>query len=94
MLRPQPRTKKKSRDPDMLHQTRKGNQWYFGMKAHIGVDSKSKLVHTIVITAENVHDSQVLEDLLHGEKHDSGVIQLMWDMRSYCEVSQYRSWII
>jgi len=46
-----------ARDPDM-HQTRKGNQWYFGMKLHIGVDSKTKLVHSAVATAANVHDSQ------------------------------------
>ena len=57
----------KARDPDM-HQTRKGNQWYFGMKAHIGVDSKKKLIHSVVATAANVHDSQVLEDLLHGDE--------------------------
>jgi IS5 family transposase len=57
----------KARDPDM-HQTRKGNQWYFGMKAHIGVDSKSKVIHSMVVTAANVHDSQVLGDLLHGEE--------------------------
>lgn len=57
----------KARDPDM-HQTRKGNQWYFGMKAHIGVDSKKKLIHSVVVTAANVHDSQVLEDLLHGDE--------------------------
>jgi IS5 family transposase len=56
-----------ARDPDM-HQTRKGNQWYFGMKLHIGVDSKTKLVHSAVATAANVHDSQVLDDLLHGDE--------------------------
>ncbi len=61
------KNKEKSRDPDM-HQTRKGNQWYFGMKAHIGVDKMGKLIHSIVVTSANVHDSQVLEDLLHGEK--------------------------
>lgn len=55
------------RDPDM-HQTRKGNQWYFGMKAHIGVDSQTKLIHSIVATPANVHDSQLLPDLLHGEE--------------------------
>ncbi len=55
------------RDPDM-HQTRKGSQWYFGMKAHVGVDSKSKVIHSVVATAANVHDSQVLPDLLHGEE--------------------------
>ncbi len=46
--------------------TRKGNQWYFGMKAHIGVDSRSKLIHSVVATPANVHDSQVLCELLHG----------------------------
>ena len=56
-----------ARDPDM-HQTRKGNQWYFGMKAHVGVDSKSKVIHSVVATAANVHDSQILPDLLHGEE--------------------------
>jgi IS5 family transposase len=56
-----------ARDPDM-HQTKKGNQWYFGMKLHIGVDSKTKLVHSAVATAANVHDSQVLDDLLHGKE--------------------------
>lgn len=61
------KNKKKQRDPDM-HQTRKGNQWYFGMKAHIGVDSKTKLIHSVVATAANVHDSTVLGDLLHGDE--------------------------
>ena len=55
------------RDPDM-HQTRKGQQWYFGMKAHIGVDSKEKLIHAVVATAANVHDATVLPDLLHGDE--------------------------
>jgi len=61
------KNKDKRRDPDM-HQTRKGNQWYFGMKAHIGIDSKTKLIHSVAVTAANVHDSQVLEDLLHGDE--------------------------
>lgn len=61
------KNKKKERDPEM-HQTRKGNQWYFGMKAHIGVDSKTKLIHSVVVTAANVHDSAVVGDLLHGEE--------------------------
>ena len=61
------KNKDKARDPEM-HQTRKGNQWYFGMKAHIGVDSKTKLIHSLGATAANVHDSQMLGDLLHGEE--------------------------
>jgi len=57
----------KERDPEM-HQTKKGQQWYFGMKAHIGVDSQTKLIHSVAATAANVHDSQVLPELLHGEE--------------------------
>lgn len=61
------KNKSKARDPEM-HQTKKGNQWYFGMKAHIGVDSQSNLIHTLVTTSANVHDSKVLPDLLHGKE--------------------------
>lgn len=57
----------KARDPEM-HQTRKGQQWYFGMKLHIGVDSRTGLTHSAVVTAANVHDKHALEDLLHGEE--------------------------
>jgi len=56
-----------TRDPEM-HQTKKGQQWYFGMKAHIGVDSRSKLIHSVEATPANVHDSQVLPWLLHGRE--------------------------
>ena len=55
------------RDPEM-HQTKKGNQWHFGMKVHIGVDSKSGLVHSASVTPANVHDSQELPNLLHGNE--------------------------
>ena len=61
------KNEKKERDPEM-HQTKKGNQWYFGMKAHIGVDSTTKLVHTVVTTAANAHDSTELHALLHGNE--------------------------
>jgi len=57
----------KERDPEM-HQTKKGKQWYFGMKAHIGVDSQTKLIHSVTATAANVHDRQVLPELLHGQE--------------------------
>lgn len=53
------------RDPEM-HQVKKGNEWFFGMKAHIGVDSKTRIVHSFVATPANIHDSRVLGDLLHG----------------------------
>ena len=55
------------RDPEM-HQTAKGKQWYFGMKAHIGVDSQTKLVHTALASAANVADKDALPYLLHGEE--------------------------
>ncbi|MEF8732172.1 MAG: IS5 family transposase [Candidatus Accumulibacter meliphilus] len=58
-----------ARDPDM-HQTKKGNQWYFGMKAHIGVDAESGLVHTLVGTSANEADVTQTEHLLHGDEKD------------------------
>ena len=61
------KNREKARDPEM-HQTKKGNQWYFGMKAHIGVDSQSGLVHTVTGTAANVADITETEKLLHGEE--------------------------
>ena len=63
------------RDPEM-HQTKKGNQWFFGMKAHIGVDADSGLVHTVTTTAANEADVEQVADLLHGKEEqvwaDSG----------------------
>lgn len=61
------KNKKGERDPEM-HQTKKGNQWYFGMKAHIGVDSRTKLIHTVLASAANIHDSLALPHLLHGKE--------------------------
>lgn len=55
------------RDPEM-RQTKKGNQWHFGMKAHIGVDAESGLVHTVTGTGANVHDVTQAGDLLHGQE--------------------------
>lgn len=60
---------KGERDPEM-HQTQKGNQWHFGMKAHIGVDADSGLVHTVVGTSANAHDVTQASALLHGEETD------------------------
>ena len=57
----------KARDPEM-HQTKKGNQWYFGMKAHIGVDERTGLVHSVVTTAANVGDVTQVGNLLHGKE--------------------------
>ena len=60
---------RKERDPEM-HQTRKGHQWYFGMKAHIGVDAKSGLVHRVSGTAANVADVAQSHELLHGQEKE------------------------
>jgi IS5 family transposase len=64
---PSTKNQKRERDPEM-HQTKKGNQWYFGMKAHIGADRDSKLVHTLVVTAANVADVTKTAELLHGRE--------------------------
>jgi len=61
------KNREQKRDPEM-HQTKKGKQWYFGMKAHVGVDSKTKIIHSAVVTAANIADSALLPDLLHGDE--------------------------
>lgn len=61
------KNKEGERDPEM-HQTAKGKQWYLGMKAHVGVDSKSKLIHTILASAASVADALALPHLLHGKE--------------------------
>jgi IS5 family transposase len=69
------KNKKGERDPE-IHQTRKGKQWYFGMKVHIGVDKDNGLIHSIETTAANVHDLTPAAELLHGQENvvyaDSG----------------------
>ena len=76
---PSTKNRAKARDPEM-HQTKKGNEWHFGMKAHIGVDAVSGLVHTVVGTAANVSDISQAANLLHGEESsvhaDAGYIGL------------------
>lgn len=64
---PSTKNQDKSRDPEM-HQAKKGNEWHFGMKLHIGTDSKSGLIHSASVTAANVHDSHQVPNLLHGEE--------------------------
>lgn len=64
---PSTKNRDQSRDPEM-HQSKKGNEWHFGMKLHIGVDSQSGLVHSASVTAGNVHDSQELHNLLRGDE--------------------------
>jgi len=63
------KNKDRARDPDM-HQTKKGKQWHHGMKAHIGADADSGLVHTVVTTAANAHDVTQAHALLHGAETD------------------------
>ena len=71
------KNQKKERDPE-AHSAKKGNVWHFGYKAHIGVDSESGLVHTVQVTAANVHDVCVAAELLTGEEEkvygDSGYL--------------------
>ncbi len=60
---------KQERDPEM-GSTKKGENWKFGMKVHVGVDAKSKLVHSVVVTPANVHDSQVADQLVRGSERE------------------------
>ena len=62
------KNKQGARDPEMTS-TKKGNAWYFGMKAHVGVDLDSGVVHTLETSTAKVHDSQKFDDLLHGDEH-------------------------
>jgi IS5 family transposase len=64
---PSTKNRDRARDPDM-HQAKKGNQWHFGMKAHIGVDLDSGLVHTVLTTPANVNDVTQAHGLLHGQE--------------------------
>ncbi len=66
---PSVKNRDQARDPDM-HQTKKGNQWHFGMKAHIGADADSGIVHTVVATPANVNDVTQAHALLHGREKD------------------------
>ena len=64
---PSTKNQHKARDPEM-YQTKKGKDWHFGMKVHIGADSKTGLVHSASVTAANVHDSHEVPNLLHGKE--------------------------
>ena len=73
------KNREQQRDPEM-HQTKKGKQWYFGMKAHVGVDSKTKIIHTAVATAANVADSRVLPEIYcTAKRRECGAIRLIAD---------------
>ena len=64
---PSTKNKDKARDPEM-HQTKKGNQWHFGMKAHIGADAESGLVHSLHVTSANESDVAHTHEVLHGQE--------------------------
>ena len=70
------KNEQKARDPEM-HQTRKGKQWHFGMKAHIDADSQSKLIHSVAASAANMHDKHALPHLPHGAE------TRVWDDSAY-----------
>lgn len=87
------KNKAKARDPEM-HSTRKGNQWYFGLKAHIGVDGESGLVHSLTATAANTADITETSKLLHGQEEavfaDAGYIGAeKREELAKCEVTWY-----
>ena len=71
-----------SRDPEM-HQTKKGNQWYFGGKLHVGVDAGSGLIHTVKVTSANVHDATVAHELLREDD------EVMYGDAAYCSVENH-----
>ena len=76
------------RDPEM-HQTRKGNEWHFGMKMHIGVDDRDGLIHSMETTAANVHDLNAADQLLHGEE------QRVWGDAGYTGIhkrDEFKDW--
>ncbi|MBO6754205.1 MULTISPECIES: IS5 family transposase [Spongiibacter] len=76
------------RDPEM-HQTKKGNEWHFGMKMHIGVDDRDGLIHSIETTAANVHDLNAADQLLHGEE------QRVWGDAGYTGIhkrDEFKDW--
>jgi IS5 family transposase len=93
------KNREQKRDPQM-HQTRKGNQWYFGMKAHVGVDSRTRIIHSAAATAASVADMHALPHLLHGEetrvwgdqayKGQTAVIQQSAPKARDCTHRQYR----
>lgn len=76
---PQRKNADRQRDPE-AHSVKKGNQWYFGYKAHIGVDKGSGLVHHVKATAANVHDTEAVDDIIHSDEDelygDSGYLNV------------------
>jgi IS5 family transposase len=81
------------RDPEM-HQIKKGNQWYFGMKVHAGVDKDSVLIHSVVVTAANVHDLTPAVELMHGDEEvvygDAGYQGIAKQPEMACNTTEFR----
>ena len=67
-----------------MHQTRKGNQWFFGAKLHVGVDAGSGYIHTTIVTAANVHDGKVAHELIREDD------QVVYGDSAYCAVDQHK----
>ena len=87
------KNKAKARDPEMSS-TKKGNDWYFGMKAHIGVDAVSGVVHSLDTSTAKLHDSQVWDDLLHGEETSVWAelpLERHWSERQWRRLRQRRA---
>jgi IS5 family transposase len=74
------------RDPEM-HQTKKGNNWHFGMKVHIGVDKDSSLIHSVETNSVNVHDITRAAQLLHGEE------EVVYGDLAIKELRSVRKWL-
>lgn len=74
------KNQERKRDPEMKP-TRKGNQWYFGMKAHVGTDTKGR-VHSVVVTDASVHDSRMMDELLHGDE------QVVYGDKAYADAER------
>jgi IS5 family transposase len=74
------KNKERKRDPEMKP-TRKGNQWYFGMKAHVGTDTQGR-VHSVVVTDASVHDSRMMDELMHGEE------QVVYGDKAYADAER------
>jgi len=79
------KNKGKKRDEEMSS-TKKGNNWHFGMKLHIGTDAKSKVIHSVKTTTAKVHDSEVFEELLHGKE------QSVFGDKAYANKEKKRKW--
>ena len=78
------KNREQKRDPAM-HQTRKGKQWYFGMKAHVGVDSKTKMIHSVVATAANVAIARYCRSFCTGKRRRFEAIRLIEGKRKSCK---------